>query len=79
MTGSLSELAARYRDAPPRGEIVIVVARPAERAVASNADLDTALTDALGRLSPSRAAAEVAEQLGLPRKRVYARALELVK
>ena len=79
VTGSLSELAARYRDAPPRGEIVIVVARPAERAVASNADLDTALTDALGRLSPSRAAAEVAEQLGLPRKRVYARALELVK
>jgi len=79
VTGSLSELAARYRDAPPRGEIVIVVARPAEAAAASDADLDYALGDALGRLSPSRAAAEVAEQLGLPRKRVYARALELAQ
>jgi 16S rRNA (cytidine1402-2'-O)-methyltransferase len=28
-------------------------------------------------MSPSRAAAEVAEQLGIPRKRAYARALEL--
>ena len=77
VTGSLPDLAARYANAPPRGEIVIVIGPPPDAAPASDEDLDSALAEALGRLSPSRAAAEVAEQLGLPRKRVYARALEL--
>ncbi len=76
VTGTLSELAARYADTPPRGEIVIVVGPPAERAEASDDDLDRALDEALARLSPSRAAAEVAAALGIPRKRAYARALE---
>ena len=79
VTGTLPELAHRYSESPPRGEIVIVVGPPPDAVTASDADLDAALRDALGRLSPSRAAAEVAEQLGLPRKRVYARALELSK
>jgi 16S rRNA (cytidine1402-2'-O)-methyltransferase len=35
------------------------------------------LEQALRRLSPSRAAAEVAEELNIPRKRAYARALDL--
>ena len=30
VTGTLSFLAARYADAPPKGEIVIVVAPPGE-------------------------------------------------
>jgi 16S rRNA (cytidine1402-2'-O)-methyltransferase len=77
VTGSLSELATRYADAPPRGEIVIVVGPPAERGEASADDLDAALGEALSRLSPSRAAAEVATTLGVPKKRAYARALEL--
>ena len=76
VTGSLAELAARYADAPPKGEIVIVVGPPAEVAEASVEMLDAALDEALGRLSPSRAAAEVAATLGVPRKRAYARALE---
>ena len=76
VTGRLAELAVRYADAPPKGEIVIVVGPPAEAAQASDADLDCALDAALQRLSPSRAAAEVAEQLNIPRKRAYARALE---
>jgi len=77
VTGSLEELAARYADAPPRGEIVIVVGPPPERGETSDDDLDAALTEALARLSPSRAAAEVAVTLGIPKKRAYARALEL--
>jgi 16S rRNA (cytidine1402-2'-O)-methyltransferase len=77
VTGSLVDLASRYADAPPRGEIVIVVGPPAERSGASDNELDAALTKALLDLSPSRAAAEVASALGLPRKRAYARALEL--
>jgi 16S rRNA (cytidine1402-2'-O)-methyltransferase len=75
-SGTLSELASRYEDAPPRGEIVIIVAPPPRPAPATSDDLDAALDEALGRLSPSRAAAEVAERLRLPRKQVYARALE---
>jgi 16S rRNA (cytidine1402-2'-O)-methyltransferase len=76
VTGTLQELAGRYADAPPKGEIVIVVGPPGEAAEASDEDLDAALDEALSRLSPSRAAAEVAEKLSVPRKRAYARALE---
>ena len=76
VTGTLPELAGRYADSPPKGEIVVVVAPPSAPAEASAEDLDAALDEALGRLSPSRAAAEVAEKLGVPRKRAYARALE---
>lgn len=77
VTGTLTELAERYADAAPKGEIVIVVGPPAKAEPASDVNLDTALVDALNRLSPSRAAAEVAERLGVPRKRAYARALDL--
>lgn len=76
VTGTLAELSERYASAPPKGEIVIVIGPPLERQ-ASEEDLDAALRQALADLSPSRAAAEVAEQLGVPKKRAYARALEL--
>jgi 16S rRNA (cytidine1402-2'-O)-methyltransferase len=76
VTGTLAELANRYADQPPKGEIVIVVAPPSEAEATSDEDLDAAIDKALERLSPSRAAAEVAEQLKVPRKRAYARALE---
>jgi 16S rRNA (cytidine1402-2'-O)-methyltransferase len=79
VTGSLAELAGRYVDAPPKGEIVIVVGPPGDAAEITDQELDAALDKALDRLSPSRAAAEVAEQLKVPRKRAYARALERLK
>jgi 16S rRNA (cytidine1402-2'-O)-methyltransferase len=75
--GSLAELAARYAGAPPKGEIVIVVGPPGEREKAGDADIDDALREAMTRLSPSRAAAEVAERLGLKRREVYERAQRL--
>ena len=74
--GTLGELAERFRDAAPKGEMVIVVGPPAPRKEASDDELDVALDEALTRLSPSRAAAEVAKRLNVPRKRTYARALE---
>ena len=77
VTGTLTELAARYADAPPRGEIVIVVGPPGEADAASDETLDAALREALETLTPSRAAAEVAAALNIPRKRAYARALAL--
>ncbi|MCL6697967.1 16S rRNA (cytidine(1402)-2'-O)-methyltransferase [Sphingomonas sp. NSE70-1] len=76
VNGTLSELASRYGELAPKGEIVIVVAPPSKPEGASSAQIDSALDEALSRLSPSRAAAEVAELLGLPRKQVYARAIE---
>src|SRR5436309_10052394 len=45
VTGKLAELAARYADAAPKGEIVIVVGPPAAAAPASEEDLDFALDE----------------------------------
>lgn len=77
VTDTLSALAARYAEAPPRGEIVIVVAPPGEAPPANAEDADTALAEALTRLPPAKAAGEVAKKLGLDRKALYARAMEL--
>lgn len=77
VAGTLAELAARYADAGPKGEIVVVVGPPAAAAPASADDLDAALHSALQHESPSRAAALVAEQLGIKRKIAYERALAL--
>lgn len=77
VTGTLSSLAARYADAPPRGEIVIVVAPPGEPEAASMDDAEAALTEALTRLPMAKAVSEVAKKLGVDRKELYARALEM--
>lgn len=79
VTGTLAEVAERYAYTAPKGEIVIVVGPPPETPEASDALLDAALDEALLTQSPSRAAAEVAEQLRISRKRAYARALERAK
>lgn len=77
VTGTLSVLAARYADAPPKGEIVIVVAPPGPPAPATVEDGDAALREALTRLPVSKAAGEVAKALGLDRKALYARAMAI--
>lgn len=75
--GSLAELAAHYEKAgPPRGEIVLLVGPPTEDA-ASAADVDAALKVALSEMATKAAAAAVAEALGLPKREVYQRALQL--
>jgi 16S rRNA (cytidine1402-2'-O)-methyltransferase len=79
VTGTLTELTQRYAEAAPKGEIVIVIGPSSEVASATDEELDAALGEALKRLSASRAAAEVAERLNVPRKRAYARALERSK
>jgi 16S rRNA (cytidine1402-2'-O)-methyltransferase len=79
VTGSLPELALRYAEAPPKGEIVIVVGPPTEGDETSDEDLTAALDEALRSMSPSRAAADVAARLNVPRKRAYTMALERSK
>lgn len=77
VTGTLVELARRYAESPPKGEIVIVVGPPAAPEATGEAAIEEALREAMTRLSPSRAAAEVAERLGIPRRTTYERAQRL--
>jgi len=74
--GPLDELAVHPKLHGPKGEIVVVVG-PGEAEIASAADADAALADALTRLAPGEAASEVSRALDLPRKPLYRRALEL--
>jgi 16S rRNA (cytidine1402-2'-O)-methyltransferase len=74
--GALPELAVDPRCQSPKGEIVVVIG-PGEAEEASEADADAALAEALTRLPPGEAAAEVSKALNLPRKPLYKRALEL--
>ena len=75
--GDLATLAARYAEAPPRGEVVIVVGPPGEAPLATAETLDAALVRAMAGRPLKEAVADVAAGLGLPRKAVYARALAL--
>ena len=74
--GSLATLAADPKLDAPKGEIVILVG-PGRETEATAADADAALNEALTRLKPAAAAAEVAKALGLSRRDLYRRALEL--
>lgn len=77
---SLPELAAALASEPaPKGEIALVVGPPREEEALPGSDLDAALTAALARVSVKDAVAEVAASTGVPRREVYARALELTK
>jgi 16S rRNA (cytidine1402-2'-O)-methyltransferase len=79
--GSLSELQAGAVDSEPRGECVILV----EGASAQTQQADQPHPEALLRellasgMTTRDAARVVAEQLGVPRKDAYARALELAR
>ncbi len=75
----LSVLAAHYQtNGPPRGEVVVIVGGP-DPALAPAIDLDSALTAALASLSVRDATDRVAAATGLPRRQVYARALDLAR
>ena len=77
VTGTLGELAARYAETAPKGEIVLMVGPPLEEAAPAADTLDEALAEALQRLPPAKAAGEVAKQFGADRKALYVRAMAL--
>jgi len=77
VTDKLSALSARYADAPPKGEIVIVVGPPGEAPTPSIEDADSLLAQALKRLPAAKAAGEVAKATGLNKRDLYARALAM--
>ncbi len=75
----LDILAAHYKVAgPPRGEVVIVIGPPARgTAGVGSDDLDAQLRQALAGASLRDAVAAVTAATGLPRQRVYTRALTI--
>ena len=77
--GTLVDLAAQYAvEDKPKGEIVILVAPASgEQGVIGDDQIDARLIEELKARSARDAAALVAADLGLPRRRVYARALHL--
>lgn len=75
--GTLGELAAHYAAHDARGEITLVVGPAADEAT-PEASIDDLLHAAVGHgCSVKDAVAQVAGATGLPRRQVYARALEL--
>lgn len=76
--GSLPQLAATFAgEAAPKGEIVVLVGPPpAAAGVPDAGELDNRIDAALARLSVKDASAVVAAETGLPRRQVYARAVE---
>ena len=77
--GPLADLARQFAtDEVLRGEIVLLVGPPGEgQGETSEADLDARLRVALAANSVKDAAAIVSGETGQPRRRVYARALQL--
>jgi 16S rRNA (cytidine1402-2'-O)-methyltransferase len=72
--GRLSDLAAHYSDAPPRGELVVVVA-PAGEAAPETVDIDARLDALLAQHSLRDAVSQLAAETGAARGALYDRAL----
>jgi 16S rRNA (cytidine1402-2'-O)-methyltransferase len=73
----LDALCTHYaKNQAPRGEIVLVIGPPGDF-VSTALDVDALLQQALEKSNFKQAVADVAALTGLPRKNIYARALEL--
>jgi 16S rRNA (cytidine1402-2'-O)-methyltransferase len=80
--GSLRELAEIFAaEGPPKGEIVVLIGEAPDepRGAEADAALDEKLAAALAQHSIKDAAALVADELGRPKRDVYARALALAR
>ncbi|MBY0280850.1 MAG: 16S rRNA (cytidine(1402)-2'-O)-methyltransferase [Alphaproteobacteria bacterium] len=75
-TGSFLEMIDHFTKHPARGEIVLCLSPPASTE-ASEDKIDDLLKKALSEMSVKDASEMVAKILGLPKKKVYQRALEL--
>ena len=71
VAGSLSELAERYGEEKPKGEIVVIIGPPGAPEAASEQEVEAALREALVRLPASKAAGEVARAFNTDRKALY--------
>ena len=76
--GSIAEVTAHFGQTAPRGEITLLLGPPDDDDAGAD-DLDRHLREALTTHSVKDAATLVAGFINLPRRTVYARALELSK
>lgn len=77
VTGTATELAARYEGQEPKGEIVLIIGPPAQVSEAETGDVEAALREALQTMSAAKAAGAIAKRFGLERAAVYTRATEM--
>lgn len=77
VTGTASELAARYAAQEPKGEIVLIIGPPADDVAYDTGDVDAALREALDTMPAAKAAGVIAKRFGLERSDVYTRATQL--
>ena len=74
----LSQLAEEITEnGPPKGELVLLIGPPLASEGISEADLDSAILEALSEMSVKQASSLLAEKYSLKKRDVYARALEL--
>jgi 16S rRNA (cytidine1402-2'-O)-methyltransferase len=76
-SGTLASLQTDWKDTDSRGELVIVVGPQSNSMATSPIDLDALLRAALQNQSFKQAVADITAKTGLPRKKIYARALAL--
>jgi len=76
--GTVADLRDQFAGQAVKGEIVVLIDRPAKAAADAGA-IDEALRTALKTLSVKDAAAMVAEMTGQPRREIYQRALALAR
>jgi 16S rRNA (cytidine1402-2'-O)-methyltransferase len=75
--GTLADLAAHYAEVDNvKGEIVLVIGPPPERAVEAT-DVDAILADLAKTLPTSKAAAEASKLTGVSKKELYQRLLDM--
>lgn len=77
VSAPLADLATRYAELAPRGEIVVIVGPPGEPAATTAEDAEALLRAALSHMSAGKAAGEVARATGLNRRDLYAQALTI--
>jgi 16S rRNA (cytidine1402-2'-O)-methyltransferase len=74
--GTLADLSSAYQEATVKGEIVLVIGPPGEKA-ADEIDIDGLLLSLSSDMPASKAAAEAARQTGLARRELYDRLMAL--
>ena len=78
--GSLCELAAHYAEAgPPKGEVVVVVGGPEATGPIELASLDDDIIERLKTVSARDVARNIAEETGMPRRKIYNHIQAVVK
>lgn len=75
--GTLEELAVRYKERPPRGEITLIVEGASQKSEIDQEMLDALITDTLQTASLKETVETICQLTALPRRLVYPHALKI--